>query len=111
MFSRPTSVSSAKEIEIINEKQNMVIIKQLMDRIYRNVPLEDIPWIIENPPDVLVELVESGKVKPCKLYFHGEENSNRMIMQSFSTKAIFRKKLVKMEKSSSTSVFKSFDMK
>jgi len=37
-----------------------------MDRIYRNTPLEEVPWNIETPPDVLVELVESGKVKPCK---------------------------------------------
>jgi SAM-dependent methyltransferase len=37
-----------------------------MDRIYRNIPLEEIPWNIESPPDALVELVESGKVKPCK---------------------------------------------
>jgi len=37
-----------------------------VDRIYRNMPLEEIPWNIETPPDTLVELVESGKVKPCK---------------------------------------------
>ena len=37
-----------------------------MDKIYRNMPLEEIPWNIETPPDVLVELVESEKVKPCK---------------------------------------------
>ena len=37
-----------------------------MDKIYRNMSLEDIPWNIETPPDALVELVESGKVKPCK---------------------------------------------
>ena len=37
-----------------------------MDRIYREVPLNNIPWNIETPPDILVELVESGKVKPCK---------------------------------------------
>ena len=37
-----------------------------MDRIYRNMPLEKIPWNIETPPDALVELVDSGKVKPCK---------------------------------------------
>jgi SAM-dependent methyltransferase len=37
-----------------------------MDKIYRNMPLEEIPWNIETPPDALVELVESGKVKPCK---------------------------------------------
>jgi len=37
-----------------------------MDRIYRKTPLEEIPWNIETPPDVLVKLIESGKVKPCK---------------------------------------------
>jgi SAM-dependent methyltransferase len=37
-----------------------------MDRIYKNIPLEEIPWNIEAPPDALVELVDSGKVKPCK---------------------------------------------
>ena len=37
-----------------------------MDEIYRNVPLEEIPWNIETAPDALVGLVESGRVKPCK---------------------------------------------
>ena len=37
-----------------------------MDEIYRNIPLEEIPWNIEIPPDALVELVNNGKVKPCK---------------------------------------------
>lgn len=37
-----------------------------MERIYRKKPLNEIPWNIETPPDVLVGLVESGKVKPCK---------------------------------------------
>ncbi|MHC4172315.1 MAG: class I SAM-dependent methyltransferase [Planctomycetota bacterium] len=37
-----------------------------MDKIYRDLPLEDIPWVLEIPPDALTQLVESGKVKPCK---------------------------------------------
>ena len=37
-----------------------------IDGIYRRIPLEKIPWNIETPPDALVELVESGKVKPCR---------------------------------------------
>ena len=37
-----------------------------IDRIYRNVPLDKIPWNSETPPDQLVELVESGKVRPCR---------------------------------------------
>jgi len=35
------------------------------DEIYRNVPLKEIPWNIETPPDVLVQLVESGKGSGC----------------------------------------------
>ncbi len=37
-----------------------------MDRIYRTMPLEAIPWNIENPPAALVDLVERGDILPCK---------------------------------------------
>jgi len=37
-----------------------------IDEIYRNTPLEEIPWNIEAPPEALVELIQSGKVQPCK---------------------------------------------
>lgn len=37
-----------------------------MDEIYKNVPLKNIPWNIETPPDILVHLIDSGQVKPCK---------------------------------------------
>lgn len=37
-----------------------------MDSIYRNVPLERIPWDREEPPQALVDLVRSGTVRPCK---------------------------------------------
>jgi 2-polyprenyl-3-methyl-5-hydroxy-6-metoxy-1,4-benzoquinol methylase len=40
--------------------------KDEMEKIYRNMPVEKIPWNIETPPKVLVELIESGKVKTCK---------------------------------------------
>jgi len=38
-----------------------------IDKIYRNMSPEEIPWNIEAPPDALVELVESGKVRPARL--------------------------------------------
>jgi SAM-dependent methyltransferase len=41
-------------------------IKEQMDRIYRNLSTEEIPWNLENPPDLLVELVESQRVLPCR---------------------------------------------
>lgn len=37
-----------------------------MEEIYKNTPLDQIPWNIETPPAALVELVESGKVRPCR---------------------------------------------
>ena len=37
-----------------------------MDRIYRSIPLDKIPWNNETPPEVLVDVVTSGKVRPCK---------------------------------------------
>jgi len=36
------------------------------DDIYKNVPLEQIPWNVETPPVLLVELVDSGIIKPCR---------------------------------------------
>jgi SAM-dependent methyltransferase len=38
-----------------------------IDKIYKNTPFEEIPWNIEAPPELLVELVDSGKVQPCKV--------------------------------------------
>ena len=37
-----------------------------IDEIYRTMPLDRIPWNSEMPPDALVELVRSGKVRPCR---------------------------------------------
>ncbi len=37
-----------------------------MDDIYRKLAPEEIPWNIEEPPAVLVDLVARGKVQPCK---------------------------------------------
>jgi cyclopropane fatty-acyl-phospholipid synthase-like methyltransferase len=37
-----------------------------MDKIYRDRPLEKIPWVYETPPAILIELVEKYIIKPCK---------------------------------------------
>lgn len=37
-----------------------------IDGIYRRMPLDRIPWHSETPPDSLVELVRSGRVRPCR---------------------------------------------
>ena len=37
-----------------------------IDRIYRTIPLDNLPWNNETPPDALVRLVQEGKVRPCR---------------------------------------------
>ena len=37
-----------------------------IDRIYRDVPLDKIPWNSETPPEALVTPVKSGKISPCR---------------------------------------------
>ena len=37
-----------------------------MDRIYGETPPADIPWNIESPPKALVELIDSGQIRPCQ---------------------------------------------
>lgn len=41
--------------------------KKIMDEVYRNTPLDAIPWNEESPPELLVELIDSGKIKPCSV--------------------------------------------
>ncbi len=36
------------------------------DDIYKDMSLDEIPWNLETPPELLVELVNTGKVRPCK---------------------------------------------
>lgn len=42
------------------------MIRDQMERIYRNVPAEEIPWNIESPPAILESLVSESRVKPCR---------------------------------------------
>jgi cyclopropane fatty-acyl-phospholipid synthase-like methyltransferase len=37
-----------------------------INKIYENLSLEKIPWDSAAPPDELVMLVQSGKIRPCK---------------------------------------------
>jgi SAM-dependent methyltransferase len=41
-------------------------LKDQMEHIYTNAPPDKIPWNIQEPPEQLVELVESGSVAPCR---------------------------------------------
>lgn len=41
-------------------------LREQMDRIYGELPPEEIPWHTATPPPPLVDLVESGRVSPCR---------------------------------------------
>ena len=36
-----------------------------MEQIYRDIPLDSIPWNISGPPAILVETIKTGIIKPC----------------------------------------------
>jgi len=42
------------------------MIKDQMDKIYSTIPPDKIPWNMEDPPEILRNIVETGKVRPCK---------------------------------------------
>jgi len=50
----------AELVNLFMNRQDQTII----DDLYKNTPLEEIPWNNEQPPELLVELVKSGKVRP-----------------------------------------------
>ena len=50
-----------------------------IDEIYRNLPPDEIPWNREQPPEALVELVESGRVQPCRCIDLGCGTGNYVI--------------------------------
>jgi SAM-dependent methyltransferase len=41
-------------------------VKAQMERIYRDLTLDEIPWNLERPPRLLVDLIQSGRVPPCQ---------------------------------------------
>jgi len=40
-------------------------VREQMERIYGELPLDEIPWNLEAPPRVFVDVVQSGRVAPC----------------------------------------------
>ena len=44
-----------------------VMIKEQMERIYRDIPLDKIPWNIKTPPEILVTTVTTNTAKTCKV--------------------------------------------
>jgi len=58
------------------------MIKDQMEKIYRSIPLDKIPWNIETPPDILQNIVKTEKIKPCKVIELGCGTGNYVIYLS-----------------------------
>lgn len=58
------------------------MIKDQMEKIYRSIPPEEIPWNMETPPDILQNIVKTEKVKPCKAIELGCGTGNYIIYLS-----------------------------
>lgn len=43
-----------------------MLLKDQMDKIYGELNLDEIPWFVEDPPKILVELLNAGWIQPCK---------------------------------------------
>ena len=43
------------------------MIQEQMNKIYRAMDLDHIPWNVETPPEILEDLIKSGKLSPCKI--------------------------------------------
>ncbi len=43
------------------------MIKEQMENVYRNIPADKIPWNMEEPPEILRNIVDTGMVKPCQV--------------------------------------------
>lgn len=41
-------------------------LRDQMNRIYREMSVDEIPWNLAEPPQLLIELIEGGSVAPCR---------------------------------------------
>jgi SAM-dependent methyltransferase len=40
-------------------------LREQMDAIYRTLPLDRIPWVLDGAPQLLIDLIEAQKILPC----------------------------------------------
>ncbi len=78
-------------------------LNEQMEQIYRDIPPENIPWNLTKPPALLVQAVESGRIKPCKAVDLGCGAGNHavwMAKQGFEMTGIdFSREAIKMAES------------
>lgn len=55
------------------------MLKDQMEKIYTDLPLEKIPWNMETPPAILQDIVNTEKIKPCRVIEFGCGAGNYVI--------------------------------
>ena len=55
------------------------MLKDQMEKIYKDLPLEKIPWNMETPPSILQDIVNTEKIKPCSVIEFGCGAGNYVI--------------------------------
>ncbi len=55
------------------------MLKDQMEKIYKDLPLEKIPWNMETPPSILQDIVNTEKIKPCRVIEFGCGAGNYVI--------------------------------
>ena len=64
---QPRLDSMYEEVQrLLPELAELDSIRDQMEKIYSETPPADIPWNIESPPKALVELIDSGQIRPGK---------------------------------------------
>lgn len=43
------------------------MLKDQMEKIYKDLPLDKIPWNMETPPSIIQDFVKTEKIKPCRV--------------------------------------------
>jgi cyclopropane fatty-acyl-phospholipid synthase-like methyltransferase len=55
------------------------MLKDQMEKIYKDLPLDKIPWHMETPPEILQDIVNTEKIKPCRVIEFGCGAGNYVI--------------------------------
>ncbi len=61
---RSERVNLARILTLTNDSRSSL--KQQMESIYQELTPESIPWNLENPPELVVDLVDSKRILPCE---------------------------------------------
>jgi SAM-dependent methyltransferase len=78
---RPSCPAGGARVHVRKSK-GLPMIKDQMEKIYRSIPPEEIPWNMETPPDAIQELVRTEKIRPCRVIDLGCGTGNTILYLS-----------------------------